>query len=88
MQSCVNCHEKNAKGLTSGEGRGEGHHGAEAQELRELPRPAHVAAERSGCMQCHKDETQLFLTRSPPQHKRVHELPRHPRTAPDAAPCA
>ena len=66
LETCVNCHEKNAKGLTS--------IGLEkTTALRhESCASCHVPhtwrAERSGCVQCHKAEAELVLTRSPEQH--------------------
>ncbi len=66
--NCVNCHAKNAKGLL---GDGESTTTTTALKHKSCA-SCHVPhtwkAERSGCMQCHKEETQLFLTRSPPQH--------------------
>ncbi|MGO8997887.1 MAG: cytochrome c3 family protein [Polyangiaceae bacterium] len=66
LETCVNCHEKNAKGLTS-----EGTEKTTALKHKSCA-SCHVPhtwrAERSGCMQCHKEEAQLILTRSPEQH--------------------
>ena len=66
MQNCVNCHEKNAKGIAKGVA------GATAALKHESCASCHLPHswkdERSGCMQCHSDKATLLLTRSPPQH--------------------
>lgn len=66
LQTCVNCHEKNAKGLTAA---GAGKTTALKHENCASCHTPHTwVAERSGCMQCHKDKAELVLARSPTQH--------------------
>lgn len=66
-QNCVNCHAKNAKGLLA-DGLAVKTTALQHKSCATCHVPHTWKAERSGCMQCHKDETQLFQTRSPPQH--------------------
>jgi predicted CXXCH cytochrome family protein len=68
LQQCVNCHEKNAKGLL-GDGVATRTTALRHTNCASCHVPHTWKAERSGCMTCHKQETQLFQTRSPPQHK-------------------
>jgi hypothetical protein len=86
IRVCVDCHEKNAKGLVGGPklstatqvGNAAALVGATAPKggttalkhtsCASCHLPHTWKAERSGCMQCHKDKASLLLTRSPPQH--------------------
>ena len=62
-------------------------HGAQAQGLRQLPRAAHVEGRAQRLHECHKAETELFQTRSPPQHTACtdcHDVHGPPPTGPCA----
>jgi len=71
LDSCVNCHEKNATGVVaniasnnvSGSSTALRHKSCASCHL-----PHAWRAERSGCVQCHDDKAKLLLNRSPPQH--------------------
>ncbi len=68
LEYCVNCHEKNAKGIVpasvaTGKTTALKHKACTSCHL-----PHTWRAERSGCMQCHKDKAAMIQTRSPPQH--------------------
>jgi hypothetical protein len=66
IQTCVTCHEKNAKGLTpSGPERTTAlqHKGCATCHV-----PHTWRAEPSGCMGCHKEQAALILARSPEKH--------------------
>jgi hypothetical protein len=75
-QSCVKCHEKNAKGLVAVVKGGKPvpvAAGGTTSALKHDGCPScHVPhtwrAQRSGCMQCHEDKATLILTRSPEAH--------------------
>jgi len=79
LQTCVDCHEKNAKGFTA-----KGPEKTTALKHKSCA-SCHVPhtwkAERSGCMQCHKEQAELILTRSPEKHSQctnchdIHGLP-------------
>lgn len=68
LQRCVDCHAEKARGEIGG-----GVVAATTALQHDKCTSCHVPhtwkAERSGCMQCHKAETALLQTRSPPQHK-------------------
>jgi hypothetical protein len=68
LERCVDCHEKNAMGLVPNEPPGKTS-ALKHKSCASCHLPHTWKAERSGCMQCHKEETQLFTTRSPPQHE-------------------
>ncbi len=66
LQTCVVCHEKKAKGLTP-----EGAEKTTALSHKSCATchiPHTWRAQRSGCVQCHKEEATLVLTRSPEEH--------------------
>jgi hypothetical protein len=66
LQTCVNCHEKNARGLTAlGPERTTA---LKHKSCASCHVPHTWRAERSGCMQCHKDKAAMILTRSPAEH--------------------
>ena len=82
LRSCVDCHEKNAKGLvpemTSGRTTALKHESCASCHL-----PHSWKAERSGCMQCHEDKATLLLTKSPEKHDactKCHEVHGAPPT--------
>jgi len=66
LQTCVTCHEKNAKGLTA-EGPGKTT-ALKHKSCASCHVPHTWRAERSGCVQCHKEQATLIQTRSPEQH--------------------
>jgi hypothetical protein len=68
IQGCVTCHEKNAKGLVAAMAPGKTT-ALKHESCASCHLPHTWKAERSGCMQCHKDEARLLTTRSPPQHE-------------------
>jgi len=68
LQRCVDCHQKNAKGLL-GDGAVVQTTALKHKNCASCHTPHTWKAEPSGCMQCHEEETSLFQTRSPPQHK-------------------
>ena len=97
LKSCVECHEQNAKGLIGVKGAVKkpgqvdlttgltkavgGTTALKHDSCASCHLPHTWRAERSGCMQCHKDETQKFLTRSPAEHTTCvtcHEVPGPP----------
>jgi hypothetical protein len=82
LVQCVRCHEKNAKGLAAAEPPG--HTTAlKHTNCASCHVPHTWRAERSGCMQCHAEETQLVLTRSPVEHNQCtncHEVHGPPPT--------
>jgi predicted CXXCH cytochrome family protein len=66
LQTCVNCHAAQAKGLTS-----EGPEKTTAlkhESCASCHTPHTWHAERSGCLSCHKKEANLVATQSPEQH--------------------
>jgi hypothetical protein len=65
---CINCHAKNAKGLLDN-GEAVVTTALRHKNCASCHVPHTWKAERSGCMQCHKEQTQLLQTRSPPEHK-------------------
>ena len=66
LDRCVDCHEKNAKGISAaGIGRTTA---LKHENCASCHVPHTWKAERSGCQQCHKDKAELVATRSPPQH--------------------
>jgi hypothetical protein len=68
IRGCINCHQKNATGLQA-DGETATTTALKHKSCASCHVPHTWKAERSGCMQCHKEQTQLFQTRSPPQHK-------------------
>jgi len=68
IRTCIGCHETNAKGLLAG-GEATATTALKHASCASCHLPHTWKAERSGCMQCHKQQTQLFQTRSPPEHK-------------------
>lgn len=81
LTSCVTCHEKDAKGLvgakvavgapmpaTLRKPAGGTTTALKHDSCTSCHLPHTWRAEPNGCMQCHKAETQKFLTRSPPGH--------------------
>jgi hypothetical protein len=68
IQGCITCHEKNAKGLLDN-GEKVVTTALRHKDCASCHVPHTWKAERSGCMQCHKEQAELMLTRSPPQHK-------------------
>ncbi len=66
LQTCVNCHEKKAKGLTAAGPEKTTALKHESCASCHLPHTWH--ADRSGCLECHKKEATLVATRSPAQH--------------------
>jgi hypothetical protein len=93
LESCKECHPKNVGGVAP-----TGVAAVVAQVSADRPRsssalkhqscaschlPHAWKAERSGCMTCHADKTQLLLTRSPPEHgscTKCHEVHGPPPT--------
>lgn len=80
LATCVECHEKNAKGIAklrsvvkpSGPAPGTKSNATTAlkhESCASCHLPHTWRAERSGCMQCHEEQRDLFLARSPPQHE-------------------
>jgi hypothetical protein len=71
QQRCVDCHQKNATGLAGATGATPTTRttALKHESCASCHVPHTWKAERSGCMQCHKNETNLFQTRSPPEHK-------------------
>ena len=70
LTSCVTCHEQKAKGLVAMQPSATGKTTALKHESCASCHLPHTwKAERSGCMQCHKDEATLLQTRSPKQHE-------------------
>jgi hypothetical protein len=64
---CIDCHEKNATGLTAA---GTGTSTAlKHKSCASCHLPHTWRAERSGCMTCHEDKAQMVLARSPPSHQ-------------------
>jgi hypothetical protein len=66
LQSCVKCHENNARGVTPvGPGKSTA---LQHESCASCHLPHAWRAERSGCMQCHQDKAATILNESPPQH--------------------
>ncbi len=69
LNMCVQCHEKNAKGLVATQPQSKGNTTALKHEhCTSCHLPHTWKAERSGCMQCHKKQAELLTTRSPKEH--------------------
>jgi hypothetical protein len=84
--NCVTCHAKNAKGLLA-DGEAAKTTALKHASCASCHLPHTWKAERSGCMQCHREQTQLFQARSPPQHKACTDCHEVHGTPPTGAVC-
>jgi len=69
ISGCIRCHEKNARGLIGDSTEATVTTALKHKSCASCHVPHTWKAERSGCMQCHKEQAQLFQTRSPKEHK-------------------
>lgn len=71
LASCVDCHEKNAKGIFAavGAARAAGKAAAlQHESCASCHLPHTWKADKGGCADCHKDKAESIKTESPPQH--------------------